>query len=232
MHTYDPSTTLYACRHGQSRGNTARAEAEARGWLELDTPFDDADFPLTDVGRHQARLLGRAIAAMPSSQRPTRIVSSPHRRALETAEGIVREGYAGARVAFSIDRRLTPKAFGVLERLTKRGVAERYPHLDAQRRQAGRFHFCPPGGESRCDVVLRVRDVLADLRKRGDGHRVLLVTHQVVINALSYLLDGRADDPLSRDDDGHVPNARLCAFALAAPVDVGAAIDERRAMAV
>ena len=222
---------LMACRHGESVGNVARAAAEARGLAEVDVPVRDADLPLTARGQCQAAALGRRIAALPAGERPTRIVASPHRRALETAEAIVRAGYAGERVAFRVDARLEPKAFGVLERLTKKGVAERHPHLDAQRRRVGRFHFCPPGGESRCDVVLRVRDFLADLRERNDGHRVLVVTHQVVINALAYLLDGRTDDALARDDDGHVPNARLCTYALAAPATVDVH-DERTAIAV
>ena len=214
MNTFDPPTILFACRHGQSYGNTARAEAESRGWLEVDTPFADADLPLTDLGHHQAAQLGRSIARMDPAQRPTRILSSPHRRALETAEGIIREGYAATRVAFSIDRRLTPKAFGVLERLTRKGVAERFPQLAAQRQQVGRFHFCPPGGESRCDVVLRVREFLGELREQGSNQRVLIVTHQVVINALAYLLRGGHGDPLATDDDGHVPNAQLSTFCL------------------
>jgi broad specificity phosphatase PhoE len=211
----DPSLPLFACRHGESIGNTARAAAEARGLLEVDTPVRDAALRLTDLGHRQAAALGRRIAAMPADERPTRIVASPHRRALETAEGVIREGYPRERVAFGVDKRLEPKAFGALERLTRRGVAVRMPHLAMLRERVGRFHFCPPGGESRCDVVLRVRDFVDELRARNDGHRVLLVTHQIVVNALAYLLGDDPDDALATDADGDVPNAQLYTFSLA-----------------
>ncbi|HJU37977.1 MAG TPA: histidine phosphatase family protein, partial [Tahibacter sp.] len=104
----------------------------------------------------------------------------------------------------------------VLERLTRRGVAVRLPHLAALRERVGRFHFRPPGGESRCDVVLRVRDVVDELAARDDGHRVLVVTHQIVVNALAYLASDDADDALSTDADGNVPNAHLYMFGFGA----------------
>jgi len=214
MYPKAKTLALLACRHGESTGNTARAAAEARGLLEVDAPVRDSALRLTDLGLRQAASLGRRIGAMPNDERPTRIVCSPHRRALETAEGIVCHGYASERVAFSIDRRLEPKAFGVLERLTRRGVAMRLPHLAALRERVGRFHFCPPGGESRCDVVLRVREFVDELRERNDGHRVLLVTHQIVVNALTYLLGDDPGDALATDADGAVPNAYLHTFPL------------------
>jgi broad specificity phosphatase PhoE len=206
-----------ACRHGESVGNVARASAEARGLIEVDTPVRDAALPLTALGHHQAQTLGRRIAALPADERPTRIIASPHRRALETAEGILRAGYDSERVGFSVDRRLTPKAFGVLERLTRRGVVARLPHLAELRERVGRFHFRPPGGESRCDVVLRVRDFVDELRARDDGERVLVVTHQIVVNALAWLAGDGAGDALSTNADGNVANAHLHTFSFDAP---------------
>lgn len=214
MNASDTPAILMACRHGQSLGNVARADAEARGLLEVDLAMTDAQLPLTDLGHEQAAWLGRRLHALPASQRPTRIVCSPHRRALETAEGILRHGFPNTRVAFSLDARLTPKAFGVIESLTRAGVKARFPQLAEQRERVGRFHFRPPGGESRCDVVMRVHRALADLQARYAGERILLVTHQVVINALAYLLNEGREDALSCDDDGWVPNARLYTFAL------------------
>lgn len=214
MIALNSTTTLLACRHGQSLGNTARADAEARGLADVGIALSDAELPLTDLGHEQAARLGRQITLLPPSQRPTRIVCSPHRRALETADGIIRHGFANCRIAFTLDTRLAPKAFGVLEGLTRTGVAERFPQLAAQRERVGRFHFRPPGGESRCDVVMRVHRLLADLIGRSAGERVLLVTHQIVINALDYLLHAGRDDALASDADGWVPNARLYGFAL------------------
>ncbi|WP_313919538.1 histidine phosphatase family protein [Tahibacter sp.] len=216
MIALNSTTTLLACRHGQSLGNTARADAEARGLADVGIALSDAELPLTDLGHEQAARLGHQITLLPPSQRPTRIVCSPHRRALETADGVIRYGFANCRIAFTLDARLAPKSFGVLEGLTRTGVAERYPQLAAQRERVGRFHFRPPGGESRCDVVMRVHRLLADLIGRSAGERVLLVTHQIVINALDYLLHAGRDDALASDADGWVPNARLYGFALGA----------------
>ncbi|MEW6636961.1 MAG: histidine phosphatase family protein, partial [Actinomycetota bacterium] len=67
-------------RHGQS---TANASGVWQGQME---------FPLSDEGRHQARLAGRALA----EKRLDAIYSSPLSRAFETAEIIAREaGYRG-----------------------------------------------------------------------------------------------------------------------------------------
>lgn len=228
MHPFDSTTPpLLACRHGQSLGNVARAEADARGQEHLGLDLRDADVPLTELGHEQAAWLGRLVVALPPERRPTRILCSPHRRALETADGIIRQAYSGSRVAFSVDARLAPKAFGVIEHLTRKGVAARHPELVAQRERVGRFHFRPPGGESRCDVVLRVQRVLDEIRERHRGERVLLVTHQIVVNALDHLLGGSGDDALASDEDGWVPNARLYGFAL----DGAATVADDRAAA-
>ncbi|MCQ4163893.1 histidine phosphatase family protein [Tahibacter harae] len=217
MPSFDPTRCLYACRHGESLGNIARADAEKRGLAEVVCAYRDADLPLTATGHAQAAWLGRRLAQLPPAQRPVRLICSPYRRALETADAIIRHAYANSRVAFSLDARLRPKAFGVLEGLTRRGVRERFPELAAERERVGRFHFRPPGGESRADVVQRVGDFLAQLRSRHGGEPVLLVTHQIVVNAVGHLLLDDEGDALATDDDGWVPNARLYAFG-AAPV--------------
>lgn len=215
METFDPAaTTLFACRHGESLGNVARAAAEAQGHEDIGLTIADAELPLTDLGHEQAAWLGRLVAALPAAQRPTRILCSPHRRALETADGIIRHAYSGSRIAFAMDARLTPKAFGVIGNLTRIGVARRFPQLAAQRQRVGRFHFRPPGGESRCDVVLRVQRVVDDIAQRYAGERVLLVTHQIVVNALDHLLGDAADAAIANDADGWVPNAQLRSFRL------------------
>ncbi|UXI66646.1 histidine phosphatase family protein [Tahibacter amnicola] len=213
MATEKPALALLACRHGHSVGNAARADALQRGLLEIDSPLSDAQFPLTGYGRLQADALGRTIAALPASERPTRIICSPHLRALETADGIIRQ-LPGVRMDFSLDARLRPKSFGVLERLTDLGVQHRFPHLAAQRKEIGRFHFCPPGGESRCDVVLRVRECLREWQSRAGEERILLVTHQVVINALDFLLGSNRANAMATDADGWVPNAQIFRYRL------------------
>jgi broad specificity phosphatase PhoE len=217
MSSFDCISHLYACRHGESLGNIARADAEARGLAEVRCDYRDADLPLTATGYAQAEFLGRRLAQLPIAQRPTRLICSPFRRTLETADAIIRHAYADNRIAFSLDTRLQPKSFGVLEGLTRHGVRERFPELSAQRERIGRFRFRPPGGESRADVVQRVGEFLDQLHTRHAGERVLLVTHQIVVNAVGHLLLKDSGDALATDDDGWVPNARLYAFGTALP---------------
>ncbi len=51
-------TEIILVRHGESVGNVADAEAQARKAEELDLDARDADVELSDTGRRQARSLG------------------------------------------------------------------------------------------------------------------------------------------------------------------------------
>ena len=69
------------------------------------------------------------------------------------------------------------------------GIEAKFPELAAQRALVGKFYFRPPGGESWCDVILRLRSVLEMLRRDHVGERVLIVAHQVIVNCFRYLLE-------------------------------------------
>ena len=51
-------TELLLIRHGESAGNVAREDAEASGAEVIDIEWRDADTPLSEHGRDQARALG------------------------------------------------------------------------------------------------------------------------------------------------------------------------------
>ena len=80
------------------------------------------------------------------------------------------------------DERLREKEFGILDRMTTFGIREKYPELAEQRKHVGKFYFRPPGGESWCDVILRLRSFLDMLTREYRGDRVLVVAHQVIVN--------------------------------------------------
>ena len=63
-------------------------------------------------------------------------------------------------IVFNADERLREKEFGILDRLTKHGIIQKHPELADQRAHVGKFYFRPPGGESWCDVILRLRNVI------------------------------------------------------------------------
>lgn len=177
-------------RHAQSVGNVAAAEAHERGAEEIDLALRDVDVPLSDLGLDQARAFGRWLAEQPPSVWPHAVVTSPYERAVRTARVALDEDPRLRRIEVSADERLRERELGVLDLLTRRGVAARYPEEARRRERLGKFYHRTPGGESWADVVLRVRAFWDWLRVAHAGQRVLLVTHEVVVLAMRYVLEG------------------------------------------
>lgn len=190
--------------------------AEAQSQHTIDVVPRDVDVPLSALGEEQARALGTWVGALPLAQQPTVVLCSPYLRARETAR-IMMEG-AGLRasdrdVALRFDERLREKEFGVLDRLTRHGIRAKYPELDEQKRHVGKFYFRPPGGESWCDVILRLRGVLDTMVREYRRERVVVVAHQVIVNCFRYLLD-RLDESeiLEIDRQADVPNCGVTSY--------------------
>jgi len=206
--------TVWIVRHGQSAGNVARDEAEAAGRPLIDIATRDMDTPLSPLGEQQAEALGRWFGEMPADERPTVVLSSPYVRAFETAQLLLKAGGFNGSVRLRRDERLREKEFGLLDRLTRHGIALKYPELSEQRSHVGKFYFRPPGGESWCDVILRLRSLLESVR--GDCHdeRVLVVGHQVIVNCLRYLLECLDEAKiLDIDRMSDVPNCSVTSYA-------------------
>jgi broad specificity phosphatase PhoE len=181
---------LILIRHGESVGNVAASAAQLAGADVIDVGFRDPDVPLSSTGREQATALGAWLARAPRDNRPQLVLSSPYRRAQETAE---LAGLAGG--ALRVDERLRDRELGVLDLLTAAGVAARFPE-EAQRREwLGKFYYRPPGGESWTDVALRLRSLLADI-ERLSAERVALVCHDAIILLLRYVCEGLTEAEL------------------------------------
>lgn len=205
---------LWIVRHGQSAGNVARDAAEAAGAPLIDIATRDVDTPLSPLGERQAQALGRWFGALPASQQPTVILSSPYLRARTTAQiMLTASGIAPDALTFLTDERLREKEFGILDRLTRHGITQKYPELHEQRVHVGKFYFRPPGGESWCDVILRLRNMLETITREYRRERVLVIGHQVIVNCFRYLLE-RMDEQqiLSIDRAGDVPNCAVTAY--------------------
>jgi ribonuclease H / adenosylcobalamin/alpha-ribazole phosphatase len=125
-----------------------------------------SDPPLDAAGRAAALTLANEVAAMipPGA----RLVASPRRRAVETAEAIRAAGGLGA---IEIDDRWREADFGRAEGLTFDALAVIEPDL-AARLVSGETDIDWPGGETAGSLVARVRSALADLE--GD---VVVVSH-------------------------------------------------------
>ena len=181
---------LLLVRHGESAGNVARDAADAAGQARIDIADRDADVPLSSRGVEQSRALGKWIAQRPLAERPEVMLSSPYRRAQQTGE-LVAEAGALPRDAppMVVDERLREREFGVLDRLTRAGIVELHPEQAELRARLGKFYHRPPGGESWCDVILRLRSLVDTLSLHYPGRRVLIVGHEVVVLCLRYLLE-------------------------------------------
>jgi probable phosphoglycerate mutase len=221
---------VWLVRHGQSAGNLARDIAEASGAETIDIEaVREMDVPLSPLGERQAQAVGAWFREQP--ERPTLIVSSPFLRAYRTAQAIA--DAIGDGVRLSVDERLREKEMGSLDRLTRAGVVARYPHEVEQRAKLGKFYYRPPGGESWCDVLFRVRAALDHLRLVRHEQRVLLVAHQVVVLcarvALEHLTEREILDIDARADvvncgvTSYVANAhgelKLTAYNFSAPLE-------------
>jgi broad specificity phosphatase PhoE len=208
--------TLWIVRHGESAGNVARDLAYAQDVSRIEIGVRDVDVPLSPRGEEQATALGRWFAGRPAGERPEVVLCSPYLRARETARRICEAGgTASQEVVHCIDERLREREFGILDRLTGRGIRELYPDQAELRTSIGKFYYRPPGGESWCDVILRLRSALDTLSLHHAGKRVLVVGHQVVVLCLRYLLEGLDEEEiLGIDKQGEVANCSITEYRL------------------
>ena len=145
---------LYLVRHGQSEGNVLR------------TFHGHTDYPLTELGREQARQAGEKLRSLPFS----RCYASDLSRAWDTAMACV-EG-----------RGLTPEAcpglreqfVGEMEGLSWEEAGERFPLVRTGYIEDW-FHTTPPGGESPEAVAARVGACVDAIVAKGED--ALLVGH-------------------------------------------------------
>jgi broad specificity phosphatase PhoE len=205
---------IWIVRHGQSAGNVARDLAEAASGHHIDIAERDVDVPLSELGERQSDALGAWFASLPQDQRPTVVLHSPYVRATETANLVMRHLDRDGLLCVRADERLREKEFGVLDRLTTHGIAHHFPDLYEQRRHVGKFYFRPPGGESWCDVILRLRSVIDTLERDFSSERVLIVAHQVTVNCFRYLFEHLSEAQiLEADRSGDVPNCSVTSYA-------------------
>ena len=144
---------------------TDNEERRATGWLPG---------VLSPAGLEQARMLGKRRR----TDGLDAVFSSDLDRAVETA----RVAFEGSAVPRFLDWRLRECNYG---ELNGRPVAE----VDAVK--ASKVEERYPGGESYRQVVERVASFLADVAKRFDDGRVLLISHAAPHWALQHILDGR-----------------------------------------
>lgn len=202
---------LILIRHAESAGNVARERAHASKQATIEIEERDADVPLSPRGRRQAHALGEWLGT--TVRAPVGVITSSYARARETAEVAARAaGWTRVGPGCS-DERLREREFGVLDRLTQLGITQRYPEQVAARQALGKFYYRPPGGESWVDVILRVRSVVETLRRDYGGRHVVIVTHQVVVLCMRYVIEHLDEAAiLAIDRAGDVANCGLTRY--------------------
>jgi broad specificity phosphatase PhoE len=201
---------LYYVRHGLTDWNIA-------GRLQ-----GNRDTPLNQTGRAQAvhcgHILGDLLARDGRALADLAYVSSPLARARETME-LMRATLGVPPAQYAIEPRLTEISFGEWEGLTYAEVMMRDPDIVA-RREADKWEFLPPGGESYRQVALRVAAWYATLTRdtvvcaHGGTGRALLAllaiapreqaVHQEIDQGVVYVIENNS---LIRYADGKAPTA-------------------------
>jgi probable phosphoglycerate mutase len=200
--------SLILIRHGESAGNVARDLALASEELVINIEGRDTDVPLSALGERQAWALGHTLL----SGTPLDVMLvSPYRRAQQTATLML--AAAGRTVPIATDERLREKEFGMFERLTRWGIALKFPDEMAARRRIGKFYYRPPGGESWVDVILRLRSVCETMRHAYAGRHVAIVAHQVIVLCMRYIVEGMNEEQLlAVDRAGPVANCGVTRY--------------------
>jgi 2,3-bisphosphoglycerate-dependent phosphoglycerate mutase len=152
---------LLIVRHGES---VANAEGRMQG---------QSDYPLSEMGKGQAALLGRFLAKVGLTFDAA--YTSPLTRARETALALTSTlGMPEAELA----PELSELHAGSLQGLTQSEIAASFPaFMNRALTQLG--DFSEYGGESYDDVQLRVRLLLERWQEkhRTEAHRILAVAH-------------------------------------------------------
>ena len=146
------------------------------------------DIPLNGRGRAQASAIGRALAkrmpdAIAELEAAEAFVASPLGRTRQTME-LARSALNLDPFAYALEPALKELTFGEWEGLTWPQVAKRDP-AGARAREADKWNFSPPGGESYAMLAERLQPWLEAL----DGD-CFVVSHGGVARALMTLIAG------------------------------------------
>ena len=205
---------LYIVRHGESAGNVVRDAAIEAGESMIDIDVRDVDVPLSELGQRQSIALGHWLGALPPQRRPNVVLTSPYLRSRDSASLIVKTaGMSTDSYSLIVDERFREKEFGILDRLTSVGVKEQYPEQAEFRRLLGKFYHRPPGGESWCDVILRLRSATEMLSREYCGQRVLIVCHAVVVLCMRYIIEHLTEtELLTIDKKAEIANCSVTLY--------------------
>jgi broad specificity phosphatase PhoE len=154
--------------------------AESRHMIEQIITVRSACPGLTEAGFAQAQTLAQRLCASGELEAASCLLSSPARRARQTAEAIAAE----SGLAISVDDRLTEMDTGEAEGITRAEYKARYGSFSPTAEPTRPF---APGGENWEQYTRRVAETQQDIALTHPGQTVLAVTHAGFI-VVSFLM--------------------------------------------
>jgi broad specificity phosphatase PhoE len=207
---------LYIVRHGLSRRNVDREAAKAAGaHADFSKGIRDQDTPLVPFGEMQALSVGVELRKRhPQNTAQIDVLYiSPYLRTRQTGGKLIEGlGYTPQHVVH--DERIREIEFGLLDGLSREGIAAKYPEEIKRREREGKYWYRAPGGESRPDVKIRIRSFLDTIVRDCRGLNVVVVCHSVVVLSFRATLEKWGeDDYLQVDKENDVKNASVTHYA-------------------
>lgn len=157
---------LYVIRHGQTDQNVL-------GLVQGDTESD-----LTEKGREDAKALRELVESLNIDV----VVSSPLRRAVDTAKLITNDKYE-----IIIDERLIERDFGLSEgKPVDEELTVKYWNfkLNTDINEVEKIQ----------DLMFRITEFIEDMRNKYDDKKVLVVAHSAILRAIHYAINGIPED--------------------------------------
>ncbi len=172
---------IFLVRHGQSAANLDNA---------VNARLPDHSIELSPEGREQAERCGAFLAEFlesDDSAAHVRILSSPYRRARQTADAI-EAALRSARIEFTRREAVEIRElqFGLFDGIPDEDLPRLFPreyeHYEKHKRFEGEFFAPMPLGESRCQVADRVKGVFGTILRDASPDRPNPIRHFVVVS--------------------------------------------------
>ena len=173
-----------AMRHGEAVSNIKKILSS-----------DGAHHGLTLRGKRQVEAAIRKL----KKEKIDMIVSSPVRRARETADAIGK----ALGVLVETDTKLREINVGALD---GRPVADYLPYVASPRQM---FDHSPPGGETLADVRARMGEWLKEMERAHEGKTILAVSHQDPIWLLASYARGETNEAALQADTMELKTAGI-----------------------
>ncbi|NKB52931.1 MAG: histidine phosphatase family protein [Rhizobiaceae bacterium] len=148
------------------------------------------DIPINDTGRKQARTNGQTLAKLLDDPKRYRYIASPLGRTRETMN-IVRQELGLPSHGYETDDRLKEIYFGLWQTFTMEELRQTEPELVAAR-EADKFNFTPPLGESYFQVLARLKSWLPYVTEDS-----VVVCHGGILRMLEHHFNNTPTDEVA-----------------------------------